>query len=406
VKRVLKWFGYGLLLAILAGFVPATQGLYGLYWKRWSTSLLGNPLDPAFSWYDPLESVAGNFSEALPVANPAENTVDPAVLEEGAAYAGAHHSSAFVVMHRGKIISEHYWNDFGRDTLFPAHSMTKSLPAILIGHAIADGFIESADVSASRFLPEWDTVERRGITIRHLLNMSSGIFEPLEFAPKSGRMLRLFGLDIVAANLAADVAGEPGRQWGHFNPNSQLLGVIVERATGRRFGEYLTEKLWAPLGAHEAFMYVDHAGGTVHTDCCMWATVEDWLRMGELLRNRGVFNGRQLIPASWFAEMVAPAPAYVNYGMQLWLGNQYEKLRRYDPERDTFANVHSEPYVADDVLYLDGLGKKRVYVIPSRELVILRVGPNDDDWDDAFLPNLLTKAIDATPVVTVSREGG
>lgn len=395
VKRLLKWLGYGLLLAILTGFVPATQGLYGLYWKRWSTSLLGNPLDPAFSWYDPLESVAGNFTLPLPVASPAEIAIDAAVLDEAVAYAGAHESNALVVMHRGKIITERYWNDHSRDTLFPAHSMTKSLPAILIGHAIADGAIESADVSASRYLPEWDTPERRAITIRHLLNMSSGIFEPLEFAPKSGRMMRLFGLDIAAANLAADVGGAPGKQWGHFNPNSALLGVIVERATGRRFGEYLSEKLWAPLGAHEAFLYMDHEGGTPHTDCCMWATVEDWLRMGELFRNRGVFNGQQLIPASWFNEMVTPAPAYANYGMQLWLGNDYEEWRRYDPERETFANYHSAPYLAKDVLYLDGLGKKRVYVIPSRELVILRTGPNDAEWDDAFLPNLLTAAVDA-----------
>ncbi|MFQ5636264.1 MAG: serine hydrolase domain-containing protein, partial [Gammaproteobacteria bacterium] len=273
------------------------------------------------------------------------------------------------------------------------HSMTKIFPAILIGHAIADGFIESPDVSASVFLPEWNDEAHRGITIRHLLTMSSGVQESYDFQPRSLRMQRVMGLDIVSANLDVEIRHAPGEVFAHFNPNPALLGVIVERATGRRFGDYLAEKLWQPIGARDAFLFVDRPGGMAHTDCCSWTAIQDWIRIGELLRNGGVFAGRQVIPKAWVGQMTTPSAANPNYGMQLWLGSEWAEYRRYDPDTDTFANWHSEPYLADDVIFLDGLGKKRLYVVPSYELVILRTGPNDSGWDDARLPNMLIAAL-------------
>ncbi|MFW2403670.1 MAG: serine hydrolase domain-containing protein, partial [Gammaproteobacteria bacterium] len=263
----------------------------------------------------------------------------------------------------------------------------------LIGHAIEDGFIDSPDVSASVFLPEWNDDEHRGITIRHLLTMSSGIEESYDFTPKSDRMQRVMGLNIIPPNLAVKLRHEPGTVFAHFNPNPALLGVIVERATGRRFGDYLSEKLWRPLGARDAFLFMDREGGMAHADCCSWSAIQDWIRIGELLRNGGIYRGRQIVPAAWVGEMTTPSKANANYGMQLWLGTEWEEYRRYDPDTDTFANWHSEPFVADDVIFLDGLGKKRLYIIPSYELVILRTGPNDDEWDDSRLPNMLVTAM-------------
>lgn len=393
IGRFFKGVGLAVVAAVAVGFIPATLGAYGLYWKRWTTALLGNPLDPSFDWYDPLERVAGDFDAPIPAAEGPGPAVPAALLDEAARYAGEHGSDALVVAWRGQVILERYWNGHGPDSLFPAHSMTKVLPAILIGQAIADGFIASPDMSASAFLPEWNDERHRGITIRHLLTMSSGIQESYDFKPRSLRMQRVMGLDIVPANLAVEVRHPPGEVFAHFNPNPALLGVIIERATGRRFGDYLSEKLWRPIGARDAYLFVDRAGGTAHADCCSWTAIRDWIRIGELLRNGGVFGGRQIVPRDWVKEMTTPSAANANYGMQLWLGSEWEEYRRYDPDTDAFANWHSEPYLASDVIFLDGLGKKRLYVIPSRELVILRTGPNDSAWDDARLPNLLTAAV-------------
>lgn len=392
IKRFFKGIGLAVVAALAFGLVPAALGFYGLYWERWTTAFLGNPLDPPFDWYQPLEPVAGDFRAAVPTAA-ARSPISADVLEAAARYAAEHASDALLVAWRGELILERYWNGQGADSLFPAHSMTKIFPAILIGHAIVDGFIESPDVSASVFLPEWNDDRHRGITIRHLLTMSSGIEESYDFKPKSLRMQRVMGLDIVPANLGVGLRHPPGEVFAHFNPNPALLGVIVERATGRRFGDYLSEKLWRPIGARDALLFVDRPGGTAHADCCSWTAIQDWIRIGELLRNGGVYAGRQIVPRAWVAEMTAPSAANVNYGMQMWLGTEWEEYRRYDPDTDTFANWHSKPYRADDVMFLDGLGKKRLYIVPSHELVILRTGPNDSEWDDALLPNMLIGAL-------------
>ena len=143
----------------------------------------------------------------------------------------------------------------------------------------------------------------------------------------------------------------------------------------------------------DAFFFVDTHGGMVHTDCCMWASIRDLVRAGEMLMHKGVFKGSQIIPAGWVEEMTKPSKANVNYGMQLWIGKEFVEYRLYDPSTTTFKNYHSEPFQVDDVFFLDGLGKKRLYVVPSKSMVILRTGPNSSEWDDSKLPNLLIGAL-------------
>jgi CubicO group peptidase (beta-lactamase class C family) len=393
VKWIFKWLTIAVLFVVITGFVPAWLGVFGLYWERYATTFLTNPLDPKFEWYKPLEKVEGNFSELLPLASKEDNPFPDSVLELAADYAGANDSEALLIAYQGKLIFERYWNNKDPDSLFAAHSMTKVLPALLIGMAMEDGYIRSIDDPVSDYLSEWDVDKRQGITIRHLLTMSSGVQESYDFRPTSARMKRAMGTDIVTPNIGVEIRFKPGQVFAHFNPNSQLLGIILQRATRQRFGDYLSKKLWKPIGAHDAFLFLDQPGGMVHTDCCMWSAIQDWMRIGELLRTKGMFNGEQIVPASWIDQMVTPSQTNPNYGMQLWLGNIYEEYRRYDPETDTFANYHSEPFMAEDVIFLDGLGKKRLYVIPSFGLVILRTGPNHSEWDDARVPNILTRAL-------------
>ena len=393
VKKIFKWFGIGLLIIIIGGFIPATLGAYGLFWERWTTSLLGNPLNPRLSWYNPLEKTMGNFSQPLATIAKENDSNLQDVFQEASDYAELHGSDSLVIQHNGKIVYENYWNKTKPESLFALHSITKTMNALLIGHAIEDGFIDSVDIPAATFIEEWQDSSKENIQIRDLLNMASGIQESYNFEPTSTRIQRIMGLDIVAPNIAAETKGEPGTAFLHVNPNSQILGIIIERATGKRFSKYFSEKIWQPLGARDAFFFIDKLGGMVHTDCCMWASIRDVVRVGEMLMNNGVFNGNQIIPSGWVDEMIKPSKANVNYGMQIWLGNEFVEYRPYDPGTTTFANYHSEPFQADDVFYLDGLGKKRLYVIPSKSLVILRTGPNSSEWDDSKLPNLLIGAL-------------
>ena len=392
-KKILKWLGIGFSIIIIGGFIPATLGAYGLFWERWTTSLLGNPLNPRLSWYTPLEKTTGNFSQPLATLTSEDSAIQQDVLQEASDYAELHGSDSLVIQHNGKIVYENYWNDTKPESLFALHSITKTMNALLMGHAIKDGFIDSVDIPAATFIEEWKGSNKENIQIRDLLNMASGIQESYNFEPTSPRIQRIMGLDIVAPNIAAETKGKPGTAFLHVNPNSQILGIIIERATGQRFSEYFSEKIWQPLGARDAFFFVDTHGGMVHTDCCMWASIRDLVRVGEMLMHKGVFKGSQIIPAGWVDEMIQPSKANVNYGMQLWIGKEFVEYRPYDPSTTIFANYHSEPFQADDVFFLDGLGKKRLYVIPSKSLVILRTGPNSSEWDDSKLPNLLIGAL-------------
>jgi len=99
------------------------------------------------------------------------------------------------------------------------------------------------------------------------------------------------------------------------------------------------------------------------------------------------------LPAGWIEEMMRPSGANRNFGMQLWLGTEWEEYRRYDSAPGTSVSWHSEPFAADDVVFLDGLGKRQLYIVPSQELVILRTGPNDFGWDDSRLPDILIRAL-------------
>ena len=393
VKKILKWLGIGFSIIIIGGFIPATLGAYGLFWERWTTSLLGNPLNPRLSWYTPLEKTTGNFSQPLATLTSEDSAIQQDVLQEASDYAELHGSDSLVIQHNGKIVYENYWNDTKPESLFALHSITKTMNALLMGHAIEDGFIDSVDIPAATFIEEWKGSNKENIQIRDLLNMASGIQESYNFKPTSSRIQRIMGLDIVAPNIAAETKGKPGTAFAHFNPNSQILGIIIERATGQRFSEYFSEKIWQPLGARDAFFFVDTHGGMVHTDCCMWASIRDIVRVGEMLMNKGIFNGNQIIPTGWVDEMIQPSKANVNYGMQLWIGKEFVEYRPYDPSTTIFANYHSEPFQVNDVFFLDGLGKKRLYVVPSKSLVILRTGPNSSEWDDSKLPNLLIGAL-------------
>ena len=92
---------------------------------------------------------------------------------------------------------------------------------------------------------------------------------------------------------------DPGTKFDYNNLNSELLGTILERSTGKRYSDILQEKLWGPLGGDSARVWVDSEFGDAFTSCCLMATAMDWARIGQLMLNRGQVNGKQIVPAAW-----------------------------------------------------------------------------------------------------------
>lgn len=400
----LRWLVKG--VAIVAGLVVLlAAAIYlsdPLFWKRYATSMQG--LDPtAMDWRQPQEQVAGGNQRLR------EDVVDgisPEALRAAAAYAEQMDSYAFLVHHRGALVVERYWGGFGPDSRFDTASMHKGVMAMLLGLAIADGYIESLDDPVGRYLEEWAGDARGDITLRDLATMASGLLvEAFQPQPFSRGMRLVLGSDIEGLTLSLPAEGSPGEDFQYLNFSSQALGLALSRAIGRRYADYLSERLWRPLGAPDAAVWLDRDAGTPRMFCCLLATAPAWVQVGRLLLDDGRIEGRQLLPPGWAEEMMRPSSANPNYGLQLWLGSPENGVRRYN-RLSTLEVPHSEPYLAPDVVFFDGAGGQRVYVVPSAQLVVVRIGRARIDFDDAVIPNTLLRGMLSLPEVAEALVAG
>jgi CubicO group peptidase (beta-lactamase class C family) len=393
--RLILVAGLGLAVAVAVGRDPR-------FAVRYLDLLLVGPRSPPPGFYQPRERIAGRDSGRLPRATPLEAGLDPGALELAAEYAGARRSRALLVLRHGHLVFERYWGGTGYDTPVSIRSFDDTLAALALGLALGERRVRGLDQRAAEFLPEWRDAARGEITLEDLLTRTSGLEETGEsLAPWSPAMRQLLGSDLTAEVLKPRLAHRAGVDWSHRNVEPQLLALIVERATGMRYAEWLSAKLWKPIGAADAWLYLDHPAGLAHADCCLVAAQGDWLRIGRLLLDDGVWDGDRVLPAGWVNAMRRPSRGNPNYGFQLWLGSPYVARRAYAAGDGPPAARASEPYAADDVVFLDGGARNRMWIVRSAGLVILRTGEEpakSDDWDDARIPNLILRGLRDRPV--------
>ncbi len=401
--RVLRWLGKA-LLGILVLLLVISIGFYAADPAVMRRLITGPPMGVVDQTdrNQPQEAVPG-IEATIPAAPQA--TIEPAALAAAEDYATATQSVALLVWHRGALRYEKYWPGYDRDTRTDPFSAHKSVMALLMGVAIGDGVIESVDEPAANYLPEWRNDSRREITIRDLLQMSSGL-EIVPFGSWRGMRLTL-GSDLTEVALSVPAERPHGSEFQYLNLNSQLLGTILQRASGKRYAEFLSERLWTRIGAPTAYVWLDREGGMPRTFCCLYTTARGWLQVGLLLKNQGRFGDDQVVPAQWIADMTTPATTNANYGYQVWLGSPPGKERRYNDK--TVKAYHSEPFAADDVIFIDGFGGQRVYVVPSQDLVIVRTGRvvadlsiMENNWDDARIPNAVLRGISHEPTAAAN----
>ena len=156
---------------------------------------------------------------------------------------------------------------------------------------------------------------------------------------------------------------------------------MIERASHQRYAAYLSRTVWRRVGAADAWLRLEHPGGTSHADCCMLARQGDWIRIGQLLVRDGNYRGGEVIRPGWVRLLRAPTRADPRYGAYMRLAGG--------------AVPGVEPYAADDVFAVEGAGGNRLWVVPSLQIAILCTGPaagRDSAWSDSHIPNLITRA--------------
>ncbi len=337
----------------------------------------------------------GTVTGALRQLPNASGEAAESLLEDALTYARDMQSYALLIWHRDALLLEHYFPGFDAELRSESASMHKSVMALALAAAIDKGVIEDADVPAATYLTEWQNDPRRAVTLRHLLTMSSGL-EPLsiEGGAESPRF-KFFtdGEKARATVLGRPLTREPGKHFSYSNADSQTLGLILERASGLNYNEFLSEYLWRRIGAADAFVWYNEADGFPRTYTALLARPRDWLRLGLLLRDRGRLFDEQLISETAIAELLSPSAAQDGYGWQIWLGRNRMPTRYYNEEQQGLNVAQSEPFLKDDWFFMDGIGGQRVYVSRGEQLVIVRVGEMRMDWDDAQLPNRVVRAL-------------
>lgn len=345
-----------LLLALAFALGPAL-------WTRYLHALEGRGSE----LHAPRERLAGSSEPPVPHVSAASEGLEATGLEAAAAYAAAQGSWALIVARHDHIVFERYWHGSRSETRIDAQDLTPILAALATGTALSHRRLGWPDEPVGLLLSPWGDDPRGAITLRQLLQMSSGL------APRTGA-----GADLQAELMQRPLEVAPGTRRLEQPADPQLLALALERATGMRFADYVSGAIWRRIGAGDAWLWVDRPGGAVHAECCLLSRQGDWIRIGELLLHDGNYRGDELLRPGWVGLLRAPVLADTRYGA-------YLRLRA--PGR--------EAYLAPDLFVLGSSGAHRLWLVPSLDLAILCTGGaahRGAAWDDSRIPNLIVAA--------------
>lgn len=353
--------------------------------------------------YAPLEAIPGaRHWRPLPLATPKKRTISQQALDEAAAYAARNNSSALIVWRNGKIESQAYFGTATATAPLNGFSLAKPITAIAVGRAIQLGDIRSLDQPVAAFVEEWKgDALREKILVRHLLDMRAGFLRQAGSAAPDEIMSRSFLHPRSDEILIREypVVDEPGSRYEYNNAASSIVAILIERATGRRYAEFVGTEILQKIGALGGRVWINREGGLAHAGCCMLLPAETFLRLAILTLQDGVWDGQRLLPESYVEEMTRATAENPHYGLGVYVAGRYTERRgAVNPDLPLPKTLHSEPYLAADLYLFDGNMNQVVYVIPSQRLVVLRTGrapprSKDTEWDNAYLPNLIMRGM-------------
>jgi CubicO group peptidase (beta-lactamase class C family) len=286
---------------------------------------------------------------------------------------------AVVILYKGKIVAERYGEGISRHTRLLGWSMAKSITGTLVGLLVQEGRL---DILKPAPIPHWkNEKEHSRINVEHLLQQTSGIdFEEnyTKFSPVTNMLFNKGDMAEYAAG--RPVKYPPGTVFNYSGGNSNILSFIVRKVVGEdNYHHFPYRSLFQPIGMHSAILETDAAGNFVGSSY-VHATALDYARYGLFYLQDGVWNGKRFLPEDWVRKTSTPAPGnpLKNYGYQFWLNGWNKKDH----------SIRDYPSVPADMYYADGYGGQRIFIIPSRDLVVVRMGLKVME-EDSFLKNIL-----------------
>lgn len=278
-------------------------------------------------------------------------------------YLSINRISGLIIIKDGEIVLEDYELGNTENTRWMSMSVVKSITATLIGMAIQDGYIKSIDDPIVNYLPELKGSSYDGVTVKHILQMASGVAWNETYTDLTSDRRKLLEIQLEqkpgeALKLMASLprAGEPGTVWNYSTGETQVAGALVKAAVGKPVSEYLSEKIWTKAGMEsDATWWLESPEGLEVGGSGLSATLRDYARFGLLLLNEGIIDGKDSLPKGWMKEAGAQqmiGGEKVDYGYMLW------------PVVDSDYATNEGAYEAV------GIFGQHVYVNPKENLVI------------------------------------
>ena len=284
---------------------------------------------------------------------------------------------AALVLHKGQLVAEQYASGFDMDSRLMGWSMTKSLTATMLAFLVQEGKINLSDRTG---ISAWQDDSRKNITWEQLLHMNSGLRWQEVYDKISDAVLMLFNSDAIGEYaIKMPIEYKPGSHWEYSSGTSNILATDLHGLfnSTNEYVRYPYENLFYKIGMYSMIMETDATGRFVGSSYS-WATARDWAKIGQLYLQNGNWAGEQILAKKWVRFVQQPAPNSEGiYGGHFWLNQG----KRY-------------PDVPADLYSMDGFHGQMVFIIPSKELVVVRLGLTYHEPDFDF--NLWLKEIIAS----------
>ena len=331
---------------------------------------------------DSVEWPAGNRIAVAPPefdAKKLRSAIDDAFSEPGEEK--RRQTRAIIVVYKNQIIAERYAAGFDMDSPFNGWSMSKSITNALVGILTKHGKLKVEEPAP---VDSWKNDARRNITLNHLMQASSGLEWKEVYAgpsPATNMLFRRKDAGLFAADF--DLENEPGTDFYYSSGTTNIISRIIRETIGDEYYyRFPYEELFYKIGMVNTVLEPD-AGGTFVGSSFAFATARDWARFGLLYLNHGVWNGERILPEGWVQYTTTPAPTAEKgqYGAQFWLnaGAKNNPVDRYFPD------------VPTDLYWADGYEGQNVFILPSKELVVVKLSLSTGDYldDNKFLAEII-----------------
>ena len=269
----------------------------------------------------------------------------------------------FGIFKDGKLFYEEYWEDHSDSSLTNSFSMAKSITTMLLGKAIEQCYIKGLDQKITDFIPEFlgDSLGRLA-TVGDLSSMRSGYdWDEEYYSPFNVTTEAYYGNHIEKQLLKRHFVSRPGGHFKYLSANSELLAIVLKRATGKDLARYLSEEFWQPMGMESDALW-SLSGGIEKSFCCIYSNVRDYAKLGQLLLQKGNWNGAQLLDSAFVERMITPC---------------YDAFRPDEPKKYGYSIWIDETCHPHFYGMIGHLGQ-RILVVPDENLVIVRLGKTMD----------------------------